>query len=816
MRSLRRVNYPLVFGSAIVIIIIILIMLGDEIVQLDPYAMNFGTTTYEGGELIEVKPQIPPNRINFFGTDVLGRDIFSQIIYGAKTTFILVFLIVLLRFLIALPLAFLAGFNNKTSEKLIEFFSKAFSAIPVLLISIFILNFTLIKSLKLKESIIAFVIVLSCIGWGRLARVFMERIRGILKEDFIQGEIAIGKSSFKIAVENVLPHLIATIVIYLFMEISRVLLILAQLGVFSIYIGRNKINPKMIFDPPSKGGLGLDFMPPYEPEWGGLLGASKYAITSGKIWIVLFPALAFFISILGFNLLSEGLKREINKRNSRAIVTIKKIPFHISPRTFVYEVRNFRKNVKPVVTKSIVILLIITFALWPSPKSLYNLKSDTVFAHIDELSKDDYEGRRVGTQGRDKAAEYIAHQLKDYNVDPLFEDSYIEEVIGKTQLVEIKKSEVSILDSEGNIVDKLRYVENYSFNRILITRPYVDKEEEYDNTGLIITQEQLENGDYNRLNPHYVVLNDGLDPIRDIMYISSIASRRPVLGVILPTDNNEYLESKKLFLCESLGTYIHERQSEGFSPFIITVDKMTGKKLRNLENNYLELNNKIEIVKDLQFKNIGAIIKGKDDSSDEKIIIATNYDYLGDSEEKTYKGLFYNGSSIATSLGIAKVLGSIEEKPDMDIVFLFFDGSKFSSLSGADVYMTHNGYTFKNNFIFTINNLGLAEGNELFIDTSRASTKEQKYFGYIKYIEKRADELGIRLERESLIDGYEDIVSLCKYGSKGVLIESVDRNEKVQYEGRKQNNIELININKLSKQGQLILDTLIHIGYNRY
>lgn len=106
-------------------------------------------------------------------------------------------------------------------------------------------------------------------------------------------------------------------------------------------------------------------MPAYYPEWGSMLGTSIYAISAGIPWIVLYPALALFISVLGFNLLGEGLKIELNKRNSKFITFIKHIPYHLSPITFIHQIKNMNRYKKSVGIKLSVIGLIILMLFWP-------------------------------------------------------------------------------------------------------------------------------------------------------------------------------------------------------------------------------------------------------------------------------------------------------------------------------------------------------------------------------------------------------------------------------------------------------------------
>ena len=221
------------------------------------------------------------------------------------------------RFIIAVPMALSAGFGNNATKTIIRQFSILFSAIPALLISVIILKLEFLTGLDKAGSIAAFVIVLSMVGWPKLGNLIMERVDTINRQPFIRSEIAIGKSRFRIAIENVFPHLASEITVLFFMEIARALSMIMQMGIFSVFVGLLKI----IKD--TEGGVSF-FDVSFEPEWAGMLSTSR-SMASVAQWTVLFPAIAFFISVLGFNLFGEGLRTVLQKRESMFVPRLRKL-----------------------------------------------------------------------------------------------------------------------------------------------------------------------------------------------------------------------------------------------------------------------------------------------------------------------------------------------------------------------------------------------------------------------------------------------------------------------------------------------------------
>ncbi|WP_425447989.1 M28 family peptidase [Dethiothermospora halolimnae] len=803
----RKINYPLLIGSIILVLFSILIIFREDIIKYDPYGMSLKTLKIENGEFISKDPDMPPNFNHLFGTDLVGRDIFSQIIYGAKYTLGIGIIVAIFRLIIALPLALISGFGNKKVSKIIDFFDSFFSTIPTLIFCIIILSFNKIRDTEFSQSVTMFIIVLTVVGWARLSKLLRERTKEILNEGFITGEVATGKSRMLIATQNVVPHLTANIIINTFFEVGRALMLLASLGIFNIYVG-GTIYPYRL--------LGIENHPlkaTFEPEWGGMLGDSIHALMSKKSWIAFFPALAFFISILGFNLFAEGLKIEVNKRDSRFISHLRKIPFHLSPKTFVYEIKNINKCKKHVAIKFILIIVIVIPIIIPPPESLLKVNVNTAFGHIMEFDKDKYQGRMVGTKGRDMACKYIVDNLREYGLESYFKEGYIKTVDSIDTIGDIGENQLLVLDDNGEKIKDFKFRRDYSYTFFNTYKAsYYTKE----NYGNILTLRNLKRKNFDRYKRYFLLLDDNkfTDTYELYDYIYNLEDKVNIRGIIMPRSPMfNYSFNKKFNLLEA-----YKEEPKFNAPIVLETDREIIEELKKLEGKRMICKNDIEKISGFKYKNIAAVIKGKD-SSKEKLIVSTNYDYLGYDGDIKYKGLLYNGTSISATLEMAKELSRLEEKPEQDIIFLFFDGSTFKGNTGASMYLKEEGLDiFKNSFVISMNSLGLGKSDSLFFDTSFAGTVEKRYFEYSKYIEKRGEELDLIVKRQRLLYGDEDLSSIHTFGGKGIFFSSMGFNsdiEKFKDEmyATEQSDLNLIDKKLLKEQIQLILDTIIYITY---
>lgn len=405
---MKSKNIPLILGSVILLVLLVIMLFPDLFATQSPYTVQHMRFTHVDGTLGIDRAPYAPDRQFLLGSDHLGRDIFSYMIYGTGLTISMGLLIAFCEFILAVPLALIAGFDNKIVKTVMEKTNVLFSAIPALLIAIIVLNLDYFAGQDKAFSILSFIVVLTVVGWARVGVLVLERVEGIMVQPFIKGEVAIGKSSLKIAVQNVIPHLAPEIIVLYFMEVARSLSILMQLGIFAVFVG----NLGLVNDPTAGVPINLDIS--YEPEWASMLSTSRTLLTTAP-WAVLFPALAFFISVLGFNLFGEGLRIVMQQQGFRF--------------------KTYYKSIMRSV--SIVVAILVVFAT-------INFKSYTIgFAELDTMPETVF----VGTDEAALVADQIADRMKTLGIVPIKENTYMMPyVIGEASM--IMKQEMALISDE--------------------------------------------------------------------------------------------------------------------------------------------------------------------------------------------------------------------------------------------------------------------------------------------------------------------------------------------------------------------------------
>lgn len=412
---MKKINYPILIGGIILILLLALTYFPDSFTSRDP--IHEEPPRYieyqRDGEIVEELSVNPmrPNSINIMGTDDAGRDIYARLVYGTKNTMRLGFLIALFRMLIALPLGILSGMGNRFLSKIIRFFNAYFSAVPMLIFCFVLLNFNYFYRMQIEKSIIAFAVVLTMVGWSKLAGMIEDETRKIMEEDFIEGEVAIGKSPLQILIQNVIPHVIPSGVSLFFKEMAMALFLVAQLAVLYVFVGTTREIKAMAFRDNYLMGL--------EPEWGGMLSR----ITTDVMrfdevwWVSLFPVIFFASAIMGINLLGEGLRMEFQKRNSKIISTIRKTTTVLSPRIFYLQLKEFRKYRRPILTKITAAALLAVYFFVPRYESLVPFQEKNAMNQISMLSDEKFGGRVSGSEGGYEAGEYIINEMLSYGYD---------------------------------------------------------------------------------------------------------------------------------------------------------------------------------------------------------------------------------------------------------------------------------------------------------------------------------------------------------------------------------------------------------------
>ena len=420
----------LFLGLLVMLILFGMVVVPGIFTDANPYATE-GLKAYtddEGVFHLEKAPLKPQKGI-LLGTDELGRHVWALIVYGTKLTLTLGILIVVFRFMLAIPFGIFAGFGSLTAHGIIDKLSRFFGTIPTLLLCIIILKMDFFIGLEKSLSILAFVILLGFVGFGKLGITIEERVLNIVKEPFVTGDIAIGKNKFQIAMTTVLKHLYPELLVMFFLELARALTLLLQLGLFGVFVG----NVRFIED--TSGGVVKTMDISYEPEWASMLGAARNSIRSAP-WIVFFPALAFFITVLGLNAFGEGL-RGVMSGKVKLSIPFKKVAIGILMLFILFNSFNFYKEITGF---------------------KYELLDQTGISFQDGPVV-------IGTENGANAANYIADELSLRGFKPLSGNQFIHMYDAGTGYFTLD-SKVVFIDQSGekDVSEHIQYISHGTFD----------------------------------------------------------------------------------------------------------------------------------------------------------------------------------------------------------------------------------------------------------------------------------------------------------------------------------------------------------------
>lgn len=290
-------NPSLIFGLLVLLALTIIVLFGQTWGSYDPHLVAQSARPHYDSELKEmVSPPFEPSAEYPLGTDQWGNDLLSLLLYGARMTLIAGVYITLTRVVLGTLLGVLAGWTEgRFVDRLIKSLADLISSVPVLLSSLII-----IYALDIENGLWVFLVALSTVGWTETAQLIRSEVMRIRNREYIEAAEAIGMTRLQIVVRHVLPNIMPYILVLTALEMSAVLLLLAELGFLGTYIGGSSL---YIPDPLSSQVFHLAEV----PEWGALIAQSVGYIRSAP-YILLAPALAFFVAIAGLNALGEGMR----------------------------------------------------------------------------------------------------------------------------------------------------------------------------------------------------------------------------------------------------------------------------------------------------------------------------------------------------------------------------------------------------------------------------------------------------------------------------------------------------------------------------
>ena len=432
IRDLIR-NIPLTIGLIIVTFLFLLVLFGPVFAPFNPYISGQHILPHMDYERdIYVNPPLEPSA-DFpefiLGTNQWGTDILSMLMHGARTTLIMSGFITMVRVLLGLILGATAGWNEgKFVDRALMGLLGLITSLP-LLISSMILIFVL----DIREGLVVFIIALSVLGWSEIAQYVRSEFAILRKAAYIEGAQAVGLRGFQIAVRHVIPNVLPQLLVITFLEMGAVLMLLGELGFLGVYIGGGVTIDSGAFTGRNSTDTIIEI-----PEWGAMI-ADGFRLFYSAPHVVIPPATAFFVSILGFNTLGEGLRRLIEKHSLNTAFLLKK-----------------RMLVVIAGLSMATIFVINNTGAGPLyAKAAGGFEAIKAYAHIEALSE--MQGRGVAQPGGEQAASYIAEWFEAYGLHGAWKHkSYIHQL--DTMIVRpIEQPLLVILDENGGILQSFNH-----------------------------------------------------------------------------------------------------------------------------------------------------------------------------------------------------------------------------------------------------------------------------------------------------------------------------------------------------------------------
>jgi peptide/nickel transport system permease protein len=266
---LRRRRGALV-GLVVVFLFILLAVLAPWIAPHDPIAASWAAI------------RKPPSAEYWFGTDEIGRDVLSRVLWGTRASLLAGVVSVSISLLIGVPLGMAAGFLGGAVDAVISRITDAFLACPFLILAIALAAF-------LGPSLTNAMIAIGVSAAPVFVRLSRGQVLSVKVEDYVEAARAVGNSPLRIALRHILPNITAPLIVQATLAIAAAVIAEASLSF-----------------------LGLGQQPP-APSWGSMLNTAKNYVDNSP-WMAISPGVAIFLLVLSFNLLGDGLRDALDPR----------------------------------------------------------------------------------------------------------------------------------------------------------------------------------------------------------------------------------------------------------------------------------------------------------------------------------------------------------------------------------------------------------------------------------------------------------------------------------------------------------------------
>lgn len=272
-RTFRK-NRPAVLAGIILVVIFFLAILAPLLATHDPTYIR----------LDQDRIKLPPAAAHFFGTDNLGRDIWSRMLFGARFSLLVGFLTMLITVIIGVAYGAVSGYYGGKLDFIMMRLVDVLLSLPTIFLVIILAAFS-------KPSFFGIAVIIGMTGWMRIARLVRGQFLSLKEEEFVTAARALGYSNSRIIFVHMLPNVSALIIVNATLLIAHAVLLESALSF-----------------------LGFGVQPP-QLSWGSMLSASQQLVFLREApWTAFFPGLAIFITVLCFNFFGDGLRDALDPR----------------------------------------------------------------------------------------------------------------------------------------------------------------------------------------------------------------------------------------------------------------------------------------------------------------------------------------------------------------------------------------------------------------------------------------------------------------------------------------------------------------------
>ena len=267
-RLLRRRGA--LFGLAAVVFFVLLAVLAPWISPHDPLATSWSAV------------RKAPSAAYLFGTDEIGRDVLSRVIWGTRASLMAGVISVGISLALGVPVGLLAGYAGGWTDAFISRFTDAMLACPFLILAIALAAF-------LGPSLANAMVAIGISATPIFIRLTRAQVLAAKVEDYVEAARALGNPHLRIALRHILPNIVAPLIVQATLAIAAAIIAEASLSF-----------------------LGLGQQPP-APSWGSMLNTAKNYVDNAP-WMAIWPGLSIFLLVLSFNLLGDGLRDALDPR----------------------------------------------------------------------------------------------------------------------------------------------------------------------------------------------------------------------------------------------------------------------------------------------------------------------------------------------------------------------------------------------------------------------------------------------------------------------------------------------------------------------